>query len=133
MYNSNPQCLLGFGNSGGVCIFLYIVAGVTFLLCLIIGVLQCVTCDFCGLGGIVDWIVAFLGCLVWVVAAAVASAGMKDQDNADQQPPQNPDSGDRHKWRLVTVILSWVIALLFLIISLAGIARFCAHRRRNKK
>ena len=69
-------CLLGSDPSAGsICILLEVVGGITIALGIAVGLVQCITCHLCGLGGILDAIFAAVGAALWIGTAVTVQKG----------------------------------------------------------
>lgn len=73
---AEASCLLGSDpTSGSNCILLEVVGGITIALGLAVGLVQCLTCHLCGLGGILDAIFAAVGTVLWIGTAVTVQKG----------------------------------------------------------
>lgn len=113
-----PSCLLGTSvHSASLCTYTYITASVSLAASFLISLLQCCTCNLCGLGKVLDVFVAILGSIWWAVSAAVVQVHI---DNA-------PAAGSNavHNWRTATMAMMWTELALFVILTVAGTLRAC--------
>jgi Na+-translocating ferredoxin:NAD+ oxidoreductase RnfE subunit len=118
-------CLLGdseeWANSN--CLWLEILGGITIGIGLLIALVQCCTCNLCGLGAVLDLAFAVAGAIAWGITAGLL---MDDIDAANAADPANEDE------RLVILIMMWAEFGLFCIILVGFITRCCASNRYDK-
>lgn len=110
------------------CLFLEILGGITIAIGIIIGIIQCFTCNICGLGGILDLIFAILGSAAWLAAAIIVTNVYNDNKNTTI--PENAAYNDN---RQVIMIMCWVEFALFATIVLAAFMKCCGSRKSNKE
>lgn len=104
------------------CLFLEILGGVTIAIGIVIGVIQCYTCNICGLGGILDLIFAILGTAAWLAASIIVTDVYNDTKSEAADAPYNDE-------RRVIMILCWVEFALFASIVLSAIMKCCSSRK----
>lgn len=102
------NCLWHTNGSDAVCNYGYTVAGVSMAASALLGLLQCLTLNLCGLGGVLDVALGIFG-VIWWVAAAITFTAYNDQD----LPNQN--------WRTAVTVLAWVQVALFSIMCVGGL------------
>jgi hypothetical protein len=95
---------------------MYSVAGISLLVSFVISLFQCITCNCCGLGDFIDWIVAIFGVIWWAIAGGVLTDGVTDANSAGL-----PEEG----WRNTVYILTWCEVGLFGLIVIFGVSRLC--------
>ena len=123
------SCLLGEDpTSGSACVLVEVIAGVTIALGLVVGILQCVTCDCCGFGGLVDFLFACAGVVIWLGTSISVSDAADAADNSSN--PAYAQAGT--DWRNAVVIMCWVELGLFATIAIAALARCATGGRRSK-
>ena len=120
-------CLLGIGKSGSFedtsyCLLLQVLGGLTIAIGILLAFLQCITCNFCGLGGIFDLIFAVAGAFAWLATAIVTTDATNDANSNDDslQATRNTDR------RNTVSILAWVEFGLFAVIVLSFLFRCCS-------
>ena len=79
--NFEFYCLLGTNDnlytfSSNNCLMLQILSGLTIGVGLVIGIIQCYTCNLCGLGGILDGLFSLCGAGAWGYAAGVINTAV---------------------------------------------------------
>ncbi|KAF8066270.1 leucine--tRNA ligase [Scenedesmus sp. PABB004] len=105
-------CLLGTTDNGAnLCYFAYIVSGISIIATGVLSILQCCTCNLCGLGSVLDCLFAAAGTVLWVVAGVIFNYYHKLQSAAVPRP----------EWRQLIPILSFVACGLFGLMCLASI------------
>lgn len=104
------------------CLFLEILGGVTIAVGIVIGIIQCYTCNVCGLGGILDLIFGILGTAAWLAASIIVTNVYNDTKSEASDAPYNHE-------RMVIMIMCWVEFALFASIVLAGIMKCCSSRK----
>lgn len=111
----HTQCYLGTAvESTSLCTYVYVVVGVSVGVSLALSLVQCVTCNLCGLGGVLDAIFAILGLVWWVIAGAIVTARVQDASSVGLT---------MQGWRTRIVILMWIEAGLFLLLTLLAIIK----------
>jgi mannose-P-dolichol utilization defect protein 1 len=131
-YNADVSnvCLLGHTEQGGnLCYFAYIVSGISIIATGILSLLQCCTCNLCGLGTVLDAIFAAAGTVLWAVAGVMF--------NWYQKLPAMA-AVPRQQWRHSIPILCFTACTLFGIMCLAAIysifaACCCGGSKRGYK
>lgn len=123
------SCLMGDSNGADLCIYAYVVCGISLIATILLSIFLCVTCDLCGLGFIFEFILALFGTLWWLAAAIVFTT--EGTRATDASVPQ-------HGWRLAVWILCWIqfvifafITLLYLVRGLSKICSCCTRRERH--
>jgi hypothetical protein len=111
------------------CRFAYVSAIVGVGVPLLIGVLQLVTCDMCGCGDILDFIIGLL-LSVWWVAASLALSSVAARGNLKAVPQK--------EWRMAVIGLCWASAGLALLAFAMHSGRVCSrccgkNRRKNRQ
>jgi len=75
-------CLLGQSYNGvNLCTATYIVCAISMVATLAVGFLQCITCNMCGLGVILDTVFAAAGTALWTLAGVVLYQSKDLQQN----------------------------------------------------
>ena len=98
------------------CLLLEILGGVTIAIGIVIAVIQCYTCNLCGMGGVLDFIFGVIGSAAWLAAAIIITGVYSD----------NKDSPDGYSDRReVVMIMTWVEFGLFASIVLAAVLKCC--------
>ena len=93
-------CLMGTAPNGvNLCYVAYGFSGVSILATAALSLLQCCTCNLCGLGFVLDTVFAAAGTGWWAVAAVVFGFYARQPETA-ALPQAN--------WRQWVIILSWV-------------------------
>jgi hypothetical protein len=109
------KCLLGtMSNGANLCYFAYIAGGISVIATAALSILQCCTCNLCGLGGIVDAAFAAAGTVMWAIAGVIFN------QYYNLQEAQNPGV-PRQQWRFSIPILSFCACALFGIMALAAV------------
>ncbi|EFN54382.1 hypothetical protein CHLNCDRAFT_135683 [Chlorella variabilis] len=73
------QCLLGQDYmSSSLCTYTFVVCGVSLVVSAVISMIQCCTCNLCGLGKILDVLLGALGTIWWAVASGVIGSNAMD-------------------------------------------------------
>jgi hypothetical protein len=109
------QCLLGtMSNGANLCYFAYIAGGISVIATAALSILQCCTCNLCGLGGILDAAFAAAGTVMWAIAGVIFNQYYNLQET---QTPGVP----RQQWRFSIPILSFCACALFGIMALAAV------------
>ncbi|GIL79709.1 hypothetical protein Vretimale_12360 [Volvox reticuliferus] len=135
------ECLMaGSVHGEDVCSYTYAVCGLSLLLSLITSILLCITCDMCGAGSWLEFVVEGFQTAWWIVAGIVISKKVKDSNDVrlegDAKMPKT-------EWRNAVAVMTWVAALLSLLIafvylteSLAALAKClgcCGYKKKDKK
>eukprot|EP00882_Tetradesmus_deserticola_P002823 GHRQ01003001.1.p1 GENE.GHRQ01003001.1~~GHRQ01003001.1.p1 ORF type:complete len:263 (+),score=92.51 GHRQ01003001.1:347-1135(+) len=131
-YNADVSniCLLGTTDQGAnLCYFAYSVSGVSILATAVLSILQCCTCNLCGLGTLLDAIFAAAGTVLWAVAGVILNYYQKLPAMADVP---------RADWRHAIPILCFVACGLFGVMCLAAVysmfaACCCGGSKRGYK
>jgi hypothetical protein len=127
---SEASCLLGEDpQSGSACVLVEVIAGVTIALGLVVGILQCVTCYCCGFGGLLDFLFACAGVVIWL-GTAVTVQNAADAAANSSNPAYAQTGTD---WRNAVVVMCWVEMGLFATIAIASLARCATGGRRSRK
>lgn len=110
--DSKATCLMT-GNVRGatVCEYAYAVCGVSLVTSLVLFLFLCITCDACGFGAWIEFIVGGLLTAWWVIAGIVFTA--KFHETEEQRPPI-PGTD----WRIAVFVMAWVAAGLAAISTL---------------
>jgi len=154
------QCLLGTNENrytftSNNCLMLQILSGLTIGVGFVIGIIQCFTCNLCGLGGVLDGLFALLGAGAWGYAAGVLQTAVDSNGNlaGEMEANQNPDivntalnaamsaagvgagelGGDYDtvlSQRTTTGILAWVEFGLFCFLLLLTLLKCCPGRHK---
>ena len=154
------QCLLGTNENrytftSNNCLMLQILSGLTIGVGFVIGIIQCFTCNLCGLGGVLDGLFALLGAGAWGYAAGVLQTAVDSNGNlaGELEANQNPDivntalnaaksaagvgagelGGDYDtvlSQRTTTGILAWVEFGLFCFLLLLTLLKCCPGRHK---
>lgn len=123
----NQTCLLGFEPANlAPCRFAFVTAIVGVGVPLLLGILQLVTCDMCGCGDILDFIVGLL-LSAWWIASSLALSSLAFRGNQKKIPQQ--------EWRMAVIGLCWASAGLALVAFAMHSGRVCARcccGKRNK-
>lgn len=106
-------CLLGkMDNSGNLCYLAYLSSGLSILATFALSVLQCCTCNLCGMGLILDGVLGAAGTLMWCAVGLIFNT--YHNRPAMQHVPQP-------QWRLSITVLSFTACALFGIMALAAV------------
>jgi len=154
------QCLLGTNENrytftSNNCLMLQILSGLTIGVGFVIGIIQCFTCNLCGLGGVLDGLFALLGAGAWGYAPGVLQTAVDSNGNlaGELEANQNPDivntalnaamsaagvgagelGGDYDtvlSQRTTTGILAWVEFGLFCFLLLLTLLKCCPGRHK---
>jgi len=135
---TETQCLLGNNSVNSNCVTLEVLGGVTIALALLIGVLQCLSCNCCGCGGFLDWVFAAVGAALWTAMGVVVLDGYNKEEKKDKEALANrrmtqETFDNNHQWRLIVLAMCWGMVALFCIIFLIGVIKCCCRRRKSKK
>jgi hypothetical protein len=122
-------CLLGFEVANlAPCRFAFVAAIVGVGVPLVLGILQLVTCDMCGCGDILDFIVGLV-LSAWWVASSLALSSLAFRGNQKNVPQQ--------EWRMAVIGLCWASAGLALVAFAMHSGRVCARcccgKRKGKR
>ncbi|GFR48903.1 hypothetical protein Agub_g10852 [Astrephomene gubernaculifera] len=117
---SNPlhaECLLsGDVRGANVCLYTYAVCGLSLLVSMLLSTLMCFTCNCCGLGGWLEFIVACFQSAWWIIASIVLAKKVKDSN----------DLGLANEgWRDAVVVMTWTCAALALVTALVCLVDAC--------
>ncbi|KAI7840265.1 hypothetical protein COHA_006047 [Chlorella ohadii] len=117
--NFNYSCLLGtdYGSSS-LCTYTYAVAGISLAVSALVSLIQCCTCNMCGLGKAFDVILAAFGTAWWAIASGVIAHNV-----ASGSIPATADSVQ--SWRESIPILCYVETGLFAGMFCSGLFRCC--------
>ena len=102
-----------------MCYYAFAVGGFSLLATLALSILQCVTCNLCGLGPVLDAAFALVGAAWWAVAAVLFTQ-TRDAPYNQILPLQ--------QWREALVVVCWVGCALFglgFVISVARVVDAC--------
>mmetsp|Transcript_33685 Transcript_33685/g.60819 ORF Transcript_33685/g.60819 Transcript_33685/m.60819 type:complete len:186 (-) Transcript_33685:394-951(-) len=114
-HNDSTSCYLGANVKGhNLCAYAYAVCGASIVATFIISLFLCITCEFCGLGSIIELLFAGLGTAWWVAASIVFTKYGKTANN-DNWPYKDA--------RNTVIVLSWLEAVFFGIIVLYGVLK----------
>lgn len=106
-----------------MCYYAFAVGGFSLLATLVLSILQCVTCNLCGLGPVLDAAFALVGAAWWAVAAVLFT---QTRDAAYNKVLPLAE------WREALVVVAWVGCALFalwFVISVARIFDACCGGR----
>eukprot|EP00884_Botryococcus_braunii_P007565 jgi/Botrbrau1/1680/Bobra.116_2s0024.1 len=125
--NMNATCLMWAEDSNQACIYGYTVAGVSLLASLLVAIFQCVTCNLCGCGSLLDFIFAAAACAWWAAASLLFGKYATQANEANLPEAQ---------WRGWVIIISWAQAALFVLIATVSLirifGRLCGGGRRDQ-
>mmetsp|Transcript_1533 Transcript_1533/g.5013 ORF Transcript_1533/g.5013 Transcript_1533/m.5013 type:complete len:204 (-) Transcript_1533:1685-2296(-) len=84
--NYDFECLLGTNTdrytfTSSNCLMLQILSGLTIGVGLVIGIIQCYTCNLCGVGGVLDGLFALCGAGAWGYAAGILQTAVDSNGN----------------------------------------------------
>ena len=105
---------------------LEILGGCTIALGILLTLLQCLTCNFCGLGGILDGIFALAGGAVWLAAAILVQDARNDLNGASPNDTYNSR-------RNTIAAMVWVEFILFALIFICALLKCCCCCCRGGK
>lgn len=153
--NFEFYCLLGTNDnlytfSSNNCLMLQILSGLTIGVGLVIGIIQCYTCNLCGLGGILDGLFSLCGAGAWGYAAGVINtavnsngelraqyeAGVSLPGPTDllnlrlNQTLLNDDYNSVINQRDATRIMCWIEFGLFCFLLFASLLKCCPGRHK---
>jgi hypothetical protein len=147
-------CLLGTNEnlytfSSNNCLMLQILSGLTIGVGLLVGIIQCYTCNLCGLGGILDGIFSLLGAGSWGYAAGVINTAVnsngelrtKYESGVSLPGPANllqnvdvsllnDDYNSVVNQRDATRIMCWIEFGLFCFLLFASLLKCCPGRHK---
>lgn len=103
------------------CQLLEILGGCTIGLGLLIAILQCYTCYFCGFGGILDLAFAAAGSIAWAVAAVIINQKYVNIKNSGNDPSNNTK-------REIVMIMCWAELGCFVLLLLATFSKCCSSK-----
>ncbi|GAB4814433.1 hypothetical protein N2152v2_001479 [Parachlorella kessleri] len=95
----------------------YVVIGVSLVVSFAISLVQCLTCNLCGLGKFLDMIFAGVGFVWWLIAAGVVQHNVNDAPGLD---------GSMQDYRNATVGMMWAEVALFGVLIVSGLFRLCS-------
>ncbi|GAB4818993.1 hypothetical protein N2152v2_006039 [Parachlorella kessleri] len=111
----NSTCSLGTAiDSNSLCAYTYAACAISLVVSLAISIIQCCTCNLCGLGRILDLIFAVVGTGWWAIAAAVIQKHVDDAAN---------EGLSLQHYRTATVGLMWTEVALFGLLVISGVVR----------
>lgn len=118
----NYTCLLGtdYGSSS-LCTYTLVVVGVSLAVSFCVSLLQCCTCNLCGLGKILDILLAAAGTAWWAVAGGVIQANATDTLPPGAQPANDSVSTAR----TAVPIMAWIECGLFAAMLVSSLFRCC--------
>ncbi|KAG2451273.1 hypothetical protein HYH02_003880 [Chlamydomonas schloesseri] len=108
------------------CSYAYAVAGISMLVSLATSLFLCITCNACGCGAWIEFILYLCQCAWWIIAACVFSKAAKD---ANQVVMPNGTDYPNQNWRTSIPVISWVVALLALLAAIIALADACKCMR----
>ncbi|PRW59976.1 transmembrane of CMA family [Chlorella sorokiniana] len=117
------SCLLGsdYGSSS-LCTYTYAVAGISLAVSALVSLVQCCTCNLCGLGKIIDVILAAFGTAWWAIASGVIASNVSDTiTGVDPAAVASVQS-----WRDAIPIMCYVETGLFAGMFVSGLFRCCS-------
>jgi hypothetical protein len=118
-FDQGATCLLGFDPADlAPCRFAYVTAIVGVGVPLLLGILQLVTCDMCGCGDVLDFVVTLLLGLWWI-AASLALSSVAARGNLQGLPQK--------EWRMAVIGLCWASAGLALVAFAMHSGRVCSR------
>lgn len=97
-----------------MCYYAFAVGGFSLLATLVLSILQCVTCNLCGLGPVLDAAFALVGAAWWAVAAVLFT---QTRDAAYNRVLPLAE------WREALVVVAWVGCALFALWFVISVAR----------
>lgn len=116
---SEAQCLLGKDkHSDSLCIYIYIVIGVSLAVSFVLSMIQCITCNLCGLGRYLDLALAVAATLWWAVAGVVVTQGAAEANDAGLP---------KEEYRNAVVGLVWAEVAFFSLLTASGVV-YCTGR-----
>lgn len=122
---SNNSCALSTPEHGDdLCIYAYVVCGISIGVSLVLSILLCCTCDLCGLGKFLDLLFAALACAWWIAAAVVFTRYVAQANDDNCSSPESA-CDDKSDWRNAVAILAWINVGLFAISGLISLIRIC--------
>lgn len=107
-------CALWAGTGGQACVYGYTVAGVSIAAAAAISLLQCCTCDLCGLGPLLDFVFEVAAAAWWGIASGVFWRYTSDADGA------GVPGGE---WRQRVNWAAWGVTAAFALMALISIGR----------
>ncbi len=121
---SDEACLLGTAvGSSTLCDYMYAVVAFSLLFSLVISLVQCLTCNLCGVGSVLDVVFAIIGTVWWSIAAVVVT---KNGTEANSQDIPEPSA------RNAVIALAWTEVALFVVLVVSGCCR-CMGKFRSKE
>jgi hypothetical protein len=153
--NYDFQCLLGTNTglstfTSNNCIMLQILSGLTIGVGLLIGIIQCYTCNLCGLGGILDGLFSLCGAGAWGYAAGVINHAVNSNGQLREEYNQgtlnttaidnvisssqiglvSTEADTVNNQRNATRIMCWIEFGLFCFILFASLMKCCPGRHK---
>lgn len=114
---THATCTLGASvNSASLCVFVYVASGVSMAAGLLLALVMCLTCNLCGLGKYINLLLAVLGTVWWVAAAAVVSHNLGDASTG---------GSSLQVYRDATIGMMWAEVGLYGALLLAGVLWVC--------
>ncbi|GLI68104.1 hypothetical protein VaNZ11_012431 [Volvox africanus] len=115
LYRYDGKCLMAGSVYGeNVCSYAFAVCGLSLLLSLITSFLLCITCDLCGAGSWIEFVVEGFQTAWWVIAGIVISKKVKDSNDVRLEGGARMP---KEEWRNAVAVMTWVAALLSLLIA----------------
>lgn len=115
-------------TSSSNCLMLEILGGITIGLALLLTILQCCTCNFCGLGGLVDFIFSLAAMAAWIAAAAVVTIAI------GSGPYLSTNSINELQGRQTAIkIMTWVETAIFAFIVIMSLFKCCCCHANQKQ
>lgn len=107
-----------------MCYYAFSVGGFSLLATLALSILQCVTCQLCGLGPILDAVFALAGAAWWALAGVLFTQTRDAPYNRLLPLPE---------WREALVVVCWVGCGLFALWFVISVARVRGGGRRGRR
>lgn len=107
-------CALGTSvSSGSLCSYVYAVAGISLLVSFCISIIQCCTCNLCGLGKFLDLLFAIAGTVWWVIASPVVQTNVNNAAGDSQSLQNYRDAVVIMMWAEVSIGRDFIVQPLF--------------------
>lgn len=125
------SCALGPNwNGGSLCNYAYAVCAISLACWLLLGILLLVTCNFCGIGPFIEFIVVAVALAWWIIASIIVT------DQVSEAPDYESAGSTIRAYRKAVIGLAWASVGLFgilCILHLWGMILFCKGDRGSKK
>lgn len=117
------SCLLGQDYlSSSLCTYTFVVCGVSLVVSALISLIQCCTCNLCGLGKVLDIVLGAAGAIWWGVASGVIGKNAMDPLSSSVSSTTNSSVDTA---REAVPIMCWVETGIFAAMFVTSLFRLC--------